>query len=256
MYPLIETSLTLLDLARHWRRSFPERPPADELTDRLLQAVWSGELLVCGEDGSVIPRERLLHMARQTGASGMPHPGILICDNPSDLPPEARNLPDGGAEVSLAHRLRLPTDPSRWTPEIVADAYALLASCRMRDFSPLIHPRFVSLRITRDAFGALCIGRGYELPGFWFPRGTADAGQPKSYGGRPSVMRQIEAEMRRRAASGNLAPKLRHEAIALRDWATETIGPSQQIPTPRAIENALRETYNQLNAAASSAHKT
>jgi hypothetical protein len=67
-YPLIETYLMLLELARHWGWGFPEGPPADELTDRLLQAVWSGELLVCGEDGSAIPREGLLHVVRQTGA--------------------------------------------------------------------------------------------------------------------------------------------------------------------------------------------
>jgi hypothetical protein len=256
VYPLTETSLTLLELARHWSRGFPERPPADELTDRLLQAVWSGELLVCGEDGSAIERECLLQMVGQAGQSALRHPGILIYDDPSALPPEVRMLPDGGAEISLARRLRLPTDPSGWTSQIVADAYTVLASCRMGDFSPLIHPRLVSLRITRDAFGALCIGRGYELPGFWFPRDTAGAGQPKSYGGRPSVMRQIEAEMRRRAVRSDLAPKLRHEAKALHEWAMTTVDARQQIPTSLAIENALREIYKELKAAAASAHKT
>jgi hypothetical protein len=256
MYPLIETSLTLLELARHWSRSFPERLPADELADRLLQAVWSGELLVCGEDGSAIQRERLFHMVRQTDASTMPHPGIVIYDDPSDLPPEVRILPDGGAEVSLAHRLRLPTDPSLWTPEIVADACTVLASCRMRDFSSLIHPKFVSLRITNDAFAAFCIGRGYELPGFWFARSTAGTNKPKSYGGRPSVVRQIEGEMRRRAARGNLAPRLREEATALYHWAKTAIDASQQIPKPGAIENTLRKVYKELKAAAASAHKT
>jgi len=256
MYPLIETSLTLLELARHWSRSFPERPPADELADRLLQAVWSGELLVCGEDGSAIERDRLLQMVGQADQSALPHPGILICDDLSAVPPEVFILPDGGAEVSLARRLHLPADASLWTSEIVDAACTVLASCGMRDFSSLLHPKLISLRITRDAFAALCVGRGYELPSFWFARGTAGAGKPKSYGGRPSVMRQIEAEMRRRAARGNLAPRLREEATMLHNWAKTAIDPSQQIPTSRAIENALRAAYNQLRAAAASAHKT
>jgi hypothetical protein len=256
MYPLVDASLPLLELAEHWSRSFPERPPANELTDRLLQAVWSGELLVSGEDGSAIGRDRLLQMVKQADQSALPHPGILIGDDLGALPPEVRILPAGGAEISLARRLRLPTDPSRWTSEIVADACAVLVSCRMSDFSPLIHPRFVSLRVTRDGFAAFCTGRGYELPGFWFARCSAGAGKPKSYGGRPSVMRQIEAEMRRRAAGGNLAPRLREEAAMLHDWAKKAIDPSQQIPTSRAIENALRAAYNQLKAAAASAHKT
>lgn len=58
-------------------------------------------------------------------------------------------------------------------------------------------------------------------------------------------MRPIEAEMRRRALVGSLEPKLSKEAQALHAWAKRHIDPSKQIPTPRAIENALRGVYRE-----------
>jgi hypothetical protein len=70
------------------------------------------------------------------------------------------------------------------------------------------------------------------------------------------VMRQIAEEMKRRAGGGLLAPKLRKEARALRDWAEVNIEIKAQIPQVRGIENALRKPYYQLRSLHWPAHKT
>jgi hypothetical protein len=254
MYPLMDRSLGLLKVARHWRRDFPERPPLHEIVDTLLQAVWSGELLVRRNNETLMERKDLLMMIKEAASLGSGHPEIVIYEDTSIIPPEVRTLPDGSVEVDLAKRLHLPAEASLWTPNIIADACATLGSCGMSDFNPLMHPALVALRITRDAFETLCRGRGYELPHFWFGRDAAGTAKPESFGGRPSVMRQIEAEMRRRAESENLAPTLREQAKALHEWADKTIDPKSQVPQPLSIENALRNPYKALRAATRSKH--
>jgi hypothetical protein len=63
--------------------------------------------------------------------------------------------------------------------------------------------------------------------------------------GRPSIMPKIEAEMRRRAASGQLEAWLRREAEALAAWAKRKF-PDEHIPLPRSIEKRLRHVYREL----------
>ncbi len=68
----------------------------------------------------------------------------------------------------------------------------------------------------------------------------------RSFSGRPSVMRRIEAEMQRRAAAGVLAPRLHEEAQFLRQWAEKHIDRKIQIPQTRSIENGIRASYRRL----------
>ena len=58
--------------------------------------------------------------------------------------------------------------------------------------------------------------------------------------GRPSIMEEIEAEMRRRAVSGELAASLRAEAEALADWAAaqEHLA-GKHVPVPSSIHVSL-----------------
>jgi hypothetical protein len=242
MYPLIDRSLALRDIARHWQRHFPERPPWEELLDTLVQAVWSGELLGCRSDGAPIDRKHLLQFIGRPPS----HPGIVIYRKADDLAPEKEEYADGSVSVFLGKRVYLPLDESQWTEKVITDAYATLCTCKVDDYSTLLLPSLRTLRVTREAFEAFCIGRGYERPGFWFARAETPRDKRKSFGGRPTVMRQIEAELRRHAAAGTLAPALRQEAKALRAWAETSIDPKQQIPGVASIENALRAQYHQL----------
>ena len=63
-------------------------------------------------------------------------------------------------------------------------------------------------------------------------------------------MRQIRAEMTRRAERQVLAPTLREEVKALLIWAQAHIDETIQLPKQQATENALRNDYKRLRSAA------
>src|SRR5262249_31881769 len=241
MYPLAEESLTLLEIARHWARDLPQRPPWKEILHTLLDAMWKGELQATLGPGDRSTHERLIRIL----ATVESHPGILIYDDPINLPPIARPTPDGGAMVDIRNRIYLPRDAATWTPEVISDACAALAKCELDDYGDSIKPTLAGLNVTKENFGIFCDARGYERPAFWFGRGKAPTPKSASFPGRPSIMRAVETEMRRRANGGRFAPQLRDEARALQDWAEHTHA-EQQVPGVGAIENALRSVYRQL----------
>jgi hypothetical protein len=169
------------------------------------------------------------------------------------LPPAIEKHPDGSVTVDLTKYVVLPSNESSWSEHILEDAYRILAAMSFEDFHDLLKPGLRALSTTREALTAYCDLKGYRLPQFWF----GVIGKPVSFGGRPSVMRQIAAEMTRRAERHVLAPKLREEATALHDWAKTNVDEKKQLPHPRSIENALREHYRTLQSAArGDEHKT
>lgn len=71
-------------------------------------------------------------------------------------------------------------------------------------------------------------------------------GRPaRSRPGRPSMMPEIEAEMRRRAKSGQMAPSLRQEAKELAAWAEQEFQGGTG-PKARSIEKQLGSIYREL----------
>ena len=249
MYPLAEESLTLLEIARHWGRDLPQRPPQEELLQTLLSAMWTSELTLGPSDRSI--HVRLLRILVDVES----HPGMLIYDDPMSLPPNSSPTPDGGEVVDIRERIYLPRDIAAWTPEVISDACGALARCEFNDYGDSIRSIFASLEVTKEDFRMFCDARGYERPAFWFGRGKAPGSKSASFPGRPSIMRAIETEMRRRANAGQLAPQLRDEAQALQDCAKHTHA-DQQVPGVRAIENALRSVYRQLRGARRAPLKT
>jgi hypothetical protein len=63
--------------------------------------------------------------------------------------------------------------------------------------------------------------------------------------GRPSLMREIEAEMRRRATAGQLLGSLRAESEALAHWA-RTTQRGERAPQPKSIAKQLGGRYREL----------
>ena len=63
--------------------------------------------------------------------------------------------------------------------------------------------------------------------------------------GRPSLMREIEAEMRRRATAGQLLGSLRAESEALAYWA-RTTHRGERAPQPKSIAKQLGGRYREL----------
>lgn len=63
--------------------------------------------------------------------------------------------------------------------------------------------------------------------------------------GRPSIMSMIETEMRRRAASGQIAGSLREETEVLAMWAQQQ-SVDAHIPKPKSIQKRLAKVYREL----------
>src|SRR5262249_53545591 len=156
----------------------------------LLDAIWKDELPATLGPSDRSTHERLLRIL----ATVESHPGILIYDDPINLPPVTRPTPDGGAVVDIRERIYLPRDAATWTPEVIPDACATLARCELDDYDDSIRSIFASLGVTKEDFGMFCDARSYERPAFWFGRDKAPAPKSASFPGRPSIMRAVETE--------------------------------------------------------------
>lgn len=70
---------------------------------------------------------------------------------------------------------------------------------------------------------------------------------PNKPSGRPSIMRMIEAEMRRRAAGGSMEESLGREAKVLATWAQQEFR-AAHVPKPKSIATKLGRVYKELKA--------
>lgn len=156
---------------------------------------------------------------------------------------------DGSAWYDIRKRIYLPKDESSWTPEIIADACASLASCTFDDYEPdPVRCALGMLDVKRKAFAEFCDARGYERPDFWFSAKERKKGAKlPSFPGRPSVMGSIVAEFHRRVTAGEVASKVRDEARALRQWAEKHIK-QDQLPGMLAIENTIRDEHRRFRS--------
>lgn len=241
MIPLRESVLRLSQIAKYWARELGGIRTDSEIHAELLGVFWRGILpAVTSEGGGRIDPKRMLRAVNLDRE----HPGFTLVEGADWIPPSKEELPDGGVIIHLQRYIVLPADPALWSDPIIGAACEQLAEVPFEGFNPLVLPGLNALGATKEAIGDFCDQRGYPRPRFWF--GTTPE-RPKSFGGRTSVMREIKAELRRRAEAGQLAPTLREEARALRDWAETNISAGLQIPQVRAIENALRSEYRRLH---------
>jgi hypothetical protein len=224
-----------------------------EIHDELLAAFWRDEFRLVVADGrKTIDRATFLKCV----ALKRDHPGFVLVDSPEMIPPRMTEEADGGAMVDMQTYIILPSDHTNWTSEIISAACDELAKLSFEDYHDLIQPGIFALHSTKHGLAAYCDRMSYDRPRFWFSNATRMRNKAESFGGRPSVMRQLEAEMRRRARTGILAPTLREEAKELRLWAEANIDAEKQIPQVGAIENALRQPYKGLRQNSCSDHKT
>jgi hypothetical protein len=243
MLPIRDGVLQLEIIAEYWSREISGVRTTSEIRDELLAAFWHNKLTVFGSGGEArVDRRRLLLSIWVKSE----HPGFTLVDSVQMIPARIEKHPDGSATVDLMKYIVLPSDESSWTDDIVEVAYQTLATVAFENFPDLLKPGLRVLSTTREALVAYCDSMGYSLPRFWF-RATKD---PASFGGRPSAMRQIRAEMTRRADRHVLAPTLREEATELLKWAETNIDERIQLPKLRATENALREEYKKLRSTA------
>ena len=182
MYPLEHKQLPVADVAHHWRRFVEGSPANNELSDQLLSGFWRGELILRRGDGRApLSREAALGALRDmvVGAKGSDQVAVKLAfwseDEESELGPRERRLANGGVEVDLRTRIRLPVASEGWSEEILEAAYAILAEVTLArlpiDFQVAIHAQ----QVLKADFARFCDLNNYTRPGFWFGPGEGRA---------------------------------------------------------------------------------
>jgi hypothetical protein len=241
-------ALRLFKLAEYQARSMGEVRSEEDIHSELLSAFWLGELQAVNEEShSPINRFNVLDAVARTRE----HPGFTLVETADLLPQKVQIHPDGSVTVDSTNYVVLPKNKDDRTDEIAREALAKLAKTRFDDFADAIRPVLYGLAVRKEAYGQYCDLLELERPPFWF----GQVGATRGFGGRPSAMRQIMAEMARRHKTGEIASKVREEAEFLAKWAKENLPAGIQAPQGKSIENAIRDRYHSLMSETTS-HKT
>jgi hypothetical protein len=256
IYPLLVENLSLGETARNWANDSTQSTTESDALGFLLDAFWQGDIrLRSSVSGPVFDRKA----ATAALVSSAPHPGIVIFESAAALPHQVEKTEDGGivvdlriAIVFLRIAIVLPLDSSNWSDAVLGEAWGSLSQCGGDSYSVAFIKGMSVQQVSRDEFALLCDARGIQRPVFWFA-----AGQPpeRRVPGRPSAMRRLEKEMKRRADNGELLPKIAQEARFLSTWAQNNLPSQLQAPKPKSVENALRAVYLELRGRATNRTK-
>src|SRR5262249_50231860 len=177
MYPLSDTSLPFLGIARHWVRFLPQHPAENEVLDHLVESLWDGGFETFASPSGIVSRRQALRAV----ALCAPHPGFIICPTAESVPPSTTLADDGGVVVDLTPYVVLPKEEKDWSAGVIEAAYSVLRGCSLNAFSKSFVIGMWGQSLTRDEFGAFCDLRGYPRPGFWFADEPRRSG--RSFGG-------------------------------------------------------------------------
>jgi hypothetical protein len=138
--------------------------------------------------------------------------------------------------------------------ELIASGVAvpLKETSRRRDIRPELWPLlgfncgFQMVAGDGLRYGEVLIREASSVP-HEVPASRPQASPPRAPArpGRPSIMPRIEAEMRRRAASGQIEGSLGREAEVLAMWAQRQFADTH-VPKPKSIEKKLGRIYKEL----------
>jgi hypothetical protein len=177
MYPLPNDRLTFAAVAHHWRRFVEGSPTAEELSDLLLAGFWRGELILRGGNGATpLVREAALGALRDTivGAQGIDQATVDLAfwaeDEAGELGPRERWQADGGVEVDLRTRVRLPA-PEDWSAEILDAAFVHLAEVGLDRLPRTFRAAIERQQVLKADFARFCDLNDYKRPAFWFRPG-------------------------------------------------------------------------------------
>lgn len=179
-------------------------------------------------------------------------PNVIFPSRPNPLRDEAARL-----RAQIGHDLREKLRRG----ELIASGIALplTETSRRRDIRPELWPllRFTS-RFQMVTNGGLRYDQILIRDGSTIrheaPAKRQDASRPQVLprrasrpAGRPSLMPEIEAELRRRAAVGLIETSSLREAEALAAWAEQQFADAH-VPQPKSIQKKLGRLYQELKA--------
>ena len=139
MYPLVEQTLSLFDVAKHWQRVINARVDKWDVHEVLHRAWWQGEFEVAALSADDSLRRKALMLMRELPPPSQNNRGIVFYEHENELPPAAIWHGDELEEIDYRHRIRLPADPASWTEAVVSEACEALAEVPPGE-SPRHHP--------------------------------------------------------------------------------------------------------------------
>lgn len=165
MYPVSNSSLSLLQIADYWSREI--QPPAsqNELLALLEAAWWLGEI----KGNSELTRFQLLKkmFTLKRDLTGI----VFITEEDGGLPVSV-SLADGTAVVDLRPRVTVPSATDKWHEVTYEAAFEVLAKPSSFEHYPIISSGLDFIELTRDEFIQWLEARGFDFPKFW--KGTVD----------------------------------------------------------------------------------
>jgi hypothetical protein len=169
MYPISAPVLELHEVAKHWARDMPQRPPVVEVFATLVASILRRELATVARPRKPEIRQHLLASLVRLG----PHPGLAIFADSESLPKKPPRLFGGGESVDLRTFVILPEDQSKWSPEIIAAACEALANVGADQYADTFSQGFrIVLRmqeVSRDDFEPYCEVKGHLSLPFMHP---------------------------------------------------------------------------------------
>ena len=191
MYPLIEQTLSLHDIAEHWSRCMPQRVDKQELINVLCHALWRGKLEVGNASTGEPLRRAALAIMRAEPSPSPRSRGIVFYQREDELPPDFVEHGDRFELVDYRHRIRLSADAVNWTEAEVDEACEALARLNYEDLPDIIQGPLLATPVHRDVFAAFCDQMGWERPAFWFAEPKPSARVRAKTAGRTGFRRLL-----------------------------------------------------------------
>jgi hypothetical protein len=174
MYPLSAKALPLGEIATHWARDLPQRPPPYEVLEQLVGSLFRGDLglghpILRGELELGRPMRSLdsrRYLLEQLVS--LPHHEWMVI------------FPDAASERAAPKRpmfdfrtfIILPADKTAWATSVVDAACAALcarlAVTHLEGFSSAFLAMLRCAPVAHVEFERYCLAKDYALPPFWF----------------------------------------------------------------------------------------
>lgn len=171
---ITDDTLPLFRVAKYWAGEPSSRLTKKKIANKLVEAVWRGDLTVEAPAGHV-PRNHDYRYSLLRATAGVRTHDRLLFIRPGELvDPVEQRLPDGTTQVDPRERIAWVGDGEDPDEATAKAAFAALASVGLDAYDKAtIRPILRTLPIDREALRQYCQATGMSLPEFWFDPAAA-----------------------------------------------------------------------------------